>query len=306
MCALPRRRCGGIRAAGQPSDRARGPLAVPLSGEAAVAAVGPARQAQREREVDQCADRVNAFAVLLGAAGREDHRCARTDEQVRGGPLLGDAHPGDALDSLGPVGGRHLANLIEAGRPGPDVVLVDMASGDGDVQQTVGQRQIGAWRYLQMQRRLPSGRGESRIDDDERSTVGPLVGQPPRERRHRLGRVASHQQDRVRAGEVRKGERQATVDAEGSDSGSGRRRHAESAVVVDVAGAQRDSRELAQEVCLLVRQAPAAEHGDAVCPVGLLRPTELRGDPVQCLVPRHRSKRLAAAFASERSRQPLR
>ena len=55
-------------------------------------------------------------------------------------------------------------------------------------------------------------------------------------------------------------ERQAAVDAEGARCvAAARRRHAVAAVVVDVGGAERDARELAEQVGLLVGQRAAAE-----------------------------------------------
>ena len=50
----------------------------------------------------------------------------------------------------------------------------------------------------------------------------------------------------------------------------GRRRHAEAAVVVDVRRAQRDARELAEQIRLLVGQRPAAEHADGIAAVSRL------------------------------------
>ena len=59
-------------------------------------------------------------------------------------------------------------------------------------------------------------------------------------------------------------ERQAAVDAERAVAGGRRRRHAEPAVVVDAARAEREPGELAELVGLLVREAAAAEDADRV------------------------------------------
>ena len=60
-------------------------------------------------------------------------------------------------------------------------------------------------------------------------------------------------------GDVVERKRQAAIDAEGARRGGRRRRHAEPAVVVDVGGAERDARELAEQIGLLVGQRAAAE-----------------------------------------------
>ena len=60
-------------------------LTVALAGERPVARVRPAGQPEREREVDERLRGVRADAVLLGAAGGEDHRRSRRAEQLRDG-----------------------------------------------------------------------------------------------------------------------------------------------------------------------------------------------------------------------------
>src|SRR6478609_575216 len=63
------------------------------------------------------------------------------------------------------------------------------------------------------------------------------------------------------------------------------RRHAEPAVVVDVAAAQRDPDELAELVGLLVGQATAAEGTHGVASVHGLGAADRGGDPVEGVVP---------------------
>ena len=79
----------------------------------------------------------------------------------------------------------------------------------------------------------------------------------------------------------------------------GARRHAEAAVVVDVGRAERDARELAQQVGLLVCQRPAAEHGDGVAAVTALDLGEPAARRARGLRPRSRGR---AGCRARRSR----
>ena len=117
-----------------------------------------------------------------------------------------------------------------------------------------------------MARRPLRRRRPPRIDDDQLAAVALLRLEVPHDRRHRLGDVAADEQDDVRVRDVGERKRQPAIDAERLDGGGRRRRHAEAAVVVDVRRAERDARELAEPVRLLVGQRAAAEHADRVAP----------------------------------------
>ena len=111
----------------------------------------------------------------------------------------------------------------------------------------------------------PGGRGEPGVDDDQRAAALPLLGRGSAASGGMVSAgLAPDQQQGVGRAEVGQRERQPPVDAEGPDAGGRRRGHAEPAVVVDVAGAQRDPGELAQRVRLLVGQPAAAEDADRV------------------------------------------
>ena len=138
---------------------------------------------------------------------------------------------------------------------------------NGDVQQSVGQRRVGARRELQMQRRQLGGGRSARIDDDQLAAAPALLLEILHDRRHGLGRIAADQQDRLRAGDILERKRQPAIEAEGAQICGRRRCHAEAAVVVDIGGAQRDPRELAEHVGLLVGQPAAAKHPDRVAAV---------------------------------------
>ena len=99
------------------------------------------------------------------------------------------------------------------------------------------------------------------------TTLAAALAEPvevPRGRRHRLGEVGADEHQHVGLLDVGQRERQPAVDAERLVAGRRRRRHAPAAVVVDLAGAERDPGELAELVGLLVGQPAAAEDRDRV------------------------------------------
>jgi hypothetical protein len=101
-------------------------------------------QAEGQCEVDEREDGLGAVAVLFGAAGGEHHRRGGRTEQPRGLPQRGDRHPGDALHPVRPVRPHGPADRVEAGGARRDVLLIDVAVPDGQMQQPVGQREVGA------------------------------------------------------------------------------------------------------------------------------------------------------------------
>jgi hypothetical protein len=247
--------------------------------------------------------------VLLGAAGREDHR-GLGGRQPFGGPVeVGDRYAGDPLDPVGPVRRDTGAHRRVPLRALLDVRLVDPALADRDVEHAVRKGEVGSGHRLQVQRRTGGGRGTPRVDDDVSRTSGPARVEELHGRRHRRGGVRADQQDGVGVGEVRERERQPAVDAERPVPGSGGGRHAEPSVVVDHAGAQRNSRELAERIRLLVGQAAAAEATDAVGSVALLGLLDAGDDGAEGLVPRGRPERAGAVAgdaAEQRREQALR
>src|SRR5258706_2015409 len=82
-------------------------LAIALTGQAAVAAVGPPGLAQRERQIDERQDVVDTAALLLGSARGQNHRGARVAQQVRRRLDLVRWHTRQTLDALRPVGCDH-------------------------------------------------------------------------------------------------------------------------------------------------------------------------------------------------------
>ena len=89
-------------------------------------------------------------------------------------------------------------------------------------------------------------------------------------------------------------------------AGRDRGRHAEPAVVVDVAAAQRDADELAELVGLLVGQPAPAERADGVPAVRGLRAGDRRRDPVERVVPARGAEGGIAGVPDERGGQPFR
>ena len=212
------------------------------------------------------------------------------------------------LDAVGPVGGDAGPDLVEAGGAGGDVRLVDQALGDRDVQQAVGQREVGAGQRLQVQRRVAGGGRAPGVDDDVLGAAPAALVEVLHGRRHGVGRVAADQDDDVGGGDVAQRERHAAVEAERPVGRAGGRGHAEPAVVVDGAGAQRDPGELAELVGLLVGQRAAAEAADGVAAVRRLGAPDRRDDQVEGVVPGGLDQRagpVARHRADQRPEQPL-
>ena len=127
-------------------------------------------------------------------------------------------------------------------------------------------------------------------------------------RRHGVGRVAADQDDDVGLGDVAERERHAAVEPERPVGRARGRGHAEPAVVVDGAGAQRDAGELAELVGLLVGQRAAAEAADGVAAVRGLGALDRRDQPVEGVVPGgldQRAGAVAGRRADQRAEQPL-
>ena len=124
-------------------------------------------------------------------------------------------------------------------------------------------------RSLQVQptavERLRGGRGQAGVGDHEPAGVG-RAHEVCEEGRHRLGGVGAEEQHRMRRPDVGHGERKAPVEAEAPDPRRRGRAHAPATVVVDLAGAERDPRELAQLVGLLVRRPPPPKTATASRP----------------------------------------
>ena len=202
--------------------------------------------------------------------------------------------PRDPLDAVGPVRADALRGALEAGRALGDERLVDEAFLERDVQQAERERQVRAGRDLQVQVGAARGRRGARVDDDQPAAVELLVVEVDDRGRHRLGEVRADEQQHVGGGDVGQRERQPAVEPERELAGGRRRGHAEAAVVVDRGRAQRDARELAEQVGLLVRQPAAAEDADRIAAVARGDRAQLAGDAVERHVPAHRAQRRAA------------
>ncbi len=120
--------------------------------------------------------------------------------------------------------------------------------------------------------------------------------------RRALGDVGAGDEGDVRLGDVAPRDRRA-VDAEGQLVGGARRDHAQPAVVVDVAGADGEARQLAHQVRLLGGQRGAAVDGHRVLAVALLDGADAADDEVERLVPAGAPE--AALLADERVQQAV-
>ena len=139
------------------------------------------------------------------------------------------------------------------------------------MNKPVRERGIRSGAQREVQRRPLRRRRPARIGHDQRAAIALLRFEVPHDRRHRLRHVSAHQQNHVSARHVLEWKRQAAIDAQRLRGAGGRRRHAESAVVVDVRRSERNARELSQQVRLLVGQRAAAKHAHSVAAVGRLR-----------------------------------
>ena len=146
-------------------------LAVALAGQAAVPAGRLADLAQRQHQVGEGQDRVDALRLLLGPAARQEHAAPGVGQQPDGRAQLADRDAGQPLDARRVVLQGGPADLVEARGPGRDVRLVDQALLDRQVEQAVGQGQVGAGRELQVQIGGAGGVGPARVDDDERAAA---------------------------------------------------------------------------------------------------------------------------------------
>ncbi len=144
------------------------PLAVPLTGQAAVAAVRLADLAEREHQVGEGDDGVGAFRLLLRAAPGEQHAALGLGQQVDRAPLLFDRHAGHPLDVRRVDAEDGPSDLVESDGAAGDVVEIDQAVFDRQVQKAVGQEEVGPRRELEVQLGGLRGVGAARIDDDQR------------------------------------------------------------------------------------------------------------------------------------------
>ncbi len=184
-----------------------------------------------------------------------------------------------------------------------DVLVVDPAFADRDVEHAVRQSEVGAGHRLEVQGRAGGGR---------RCAAGRrrCAGRPgPGPRRRTAWPAAWWQRgceptSRIVSASAR------SASGNGSPRSmpnarlrrGGRGRHAEPPVVVDHAGAQGNAGELAERVRLLVGQTAAAEAADRVGPVALLGVPDAGDDRAERLVPGSRAER-AGAVAGDRSQQ---
>ena len=128
--------------------------------------------------------------------------------------------------------------------------------------------------------RRAGDRRHPRIEHDQPGAVLPRLPQVVGRDRRALGDVRAGDEDDFRFRDVtpRVG---AAVDAQDLLRGRRRRHHAQPSVVVDVGGPQRDARELAHQVGLLVGQRGAGQHGESVTAVRRLDPLDLGRRPIE-------------------------
>ena len=249
-------------------------LAVALAGDRRHAAAGLAELAGGEAEVDRGKDVVDAFGLLLDAAGVQQH------PGRRGAPPLGgllDArrrHAGDVRRPCGVISPTAAAACVEVDRVRVDELVIEPVVRDELVEHGAEQRRVRAGSHREEQVGGAGKRDDAGVLDDQ---LGATVAGAPdvaRRDRERLGDVRPRDPHHVGERDVAPRVRGA-IDAERLLVAGARRHHAEAAVVVEVRGVQGEAGELADEVALLVRERDAREHGERVVAVRRLDPPDL-------------------------------
>ena len=268
-------RCCGSRAAGRTSARARGrPARCPArSGSRSQRRGRPGRPSARARLIaavtvsvpSACCSTPRPVSTIAPAAAV--HRRRVGEHAARPRRSWGSGTPVIAATRCRPPGGDRASYLVPAGRTTREVRRSSTRpSATSDVQHPQQQHEIRARKRLQVQP------GPSVVPArPSRRRRGSTTTSPPRSRTPARcctngGIVSatllpSSSTAPARPMSVDR-ERQPAVDAEGPVARRRGRRHAEPAVVVDVPGAERDPRELAELVGLLVGQPAAAEDAD--------------------------------------------
>src|SRR5258706_13063781 len=99
------------------------------------------------------------------------------------------------LNALRPVGGSYRFHLIKSLCPLMDVVLVDESLTNEDMEQTICQGRVRTRGEAQMQCGIFDGRRAAGIYDNKLPSIAALGPKILHDRRHRLSRVASDEQN---------------------------------------------------------------------------------------------------------------
>ena len=222
--------------------------------------------AEREREVDPGQHGVGARSRAARRRGRSaPSPCRRPPSSSASARSSSAGHAGDPLDPLGPP--RRPPTAVTSSKPVVRAATYSSSTAPSatsrcsrprasarSVPGTGWRNEVGA----------VGGRRTPRVDHDDLPAALAQRVEVAGRRRHGLGQVGADQHQHVGLLEVGERERQPAVEPEGPVAGRRGRRHAPAAVVVDLAGAQRDPGELAELVGLLVGQPAAAEDRDRV------------------------------------------
>ena len=277
-------------------------LSIPLPGDGAVAAAGLADAARGEHEVDVSEHVLRALRVVLDAARVQQHGGFRRAPHFRRGDDAFRRDAGDFLRHLGCVALHQLAHFVEVVRVFGDEFFVDPPALDHHMQDAVRERAVPSRTHGQEEIRRAPDRRDARVDDDD---FRARIARPPDvvgEDREALREVRAGEDDDLGEGDVAPRIRGA-IHAERHAIRRARGDHAEAAVVIDVRGLERDARELAVEVSLLVGHRRAAEKGERIFSMLRLNLFDLRCGRVQRLVPARGAKAVGAA--NERREQAV-
>ena len=253
---------------------------VGLAGQRERPHAGPADAAGGEMAIDDGVDLVGALRRLVDAlreagdglfVGAEQMEEARDVAFVETGG--GGGRGGVRRDLL-----RARERIVEAGRVGADIGLVERADVGEMDQQPAEQRGVGARRNRQEQIGLVAGRGAARIDHhDLGAAFAPVARHALVQHRMAPGGVGADQDEQIGLVEILVAAGHHIL-AEGAAVAGDGRGHAQPRIGVDVGRAEEALHQLVGDVIVLGEQLAGEIEGDRVRPVALDDAAKAVGD----------------------------
>ncbi len=264
-------------------------LAVALAGDGGVTAVGPADAPRGQHHVDRPQHILHPFAVMLNAAGVHEEAGAGCAPHFG---RLPDASFGDA-SHLRRVGRCPLLHMFghrcKTNSMVVDEVVIQPIIGDHQVQDAIEEGDVSPRLDGQEEVAGAGDGGDAWVNDDDFGPMFPRLPDVIGGDGGALGHVSPANPDNFRAHNVRPGVGGA-VNAERFFVTGGSADHAETAVIINIAGAQGHMGELAHQVRFFGGQAGAAEQGEGITAVLALNPLNLTGHAADGLLVTHRLK----------------